>query len=505
MYCCNDTSVQQKDMITSKKTQEIQPNNLMLSEIGYLPLAFSAYINLLNDFDSRDLVLMESLGPSSNETKISLIGINPVLNIKIFDTDVVITGNEFLLIKIRSIYSTQNLEYSSTSLLQYKLNERKGIWDFLRLLDHEFKQVEGGILAFTTFAYNTIHFIETISGYEKGDLPDISITFHSTYIEFTRECMTIHEYCFVGAKSISIENAASYLQFKNEVEQPFAITTFVVDRETTKTSYLEKAELGLMHVQIGDVYQIQIGQRITISSEIQPLDVYARLRMLNPSPYMYLFDCGGHRIIGASPESFVVMNDDEVVMRPIAGTIGKSNEKAKCDAIKEFESNPKEIAEHMMLVDLCRNDLCKVSLPSSLKVPELMSVEEYSHVYHMVSVAKSKARAECDKFDVIKACFPAGTMTGTPKIRAIELITEIEDSARGMYAGALGVIGLGTNYINTALCIRTAIERDGVFSLRASAGIVSDSIIESEYLETLQKMGSVFKAITNEEISCHIE
>jgi anthranilate synthase component 1 len=133
-----------------------------------------------------------------------------------------------------------------------------------------------------------------------------------------------------------------------------------------------------------------------------------------------------------------------------------------------------------------------------------MTVEEYSHVYHMISTAKSLVRPGCDKYDVIKASFPAGTMTGTPKIRAIELISEIEDSSRGLYAGALGVIGLGHNYVNTALCIRTAIERDQIFSLRASAGIVSDSMVESEYTETLHKMGSVFKAITNEEISCHV-
>jgi anthranilate synthase component 1 len=219
---------------------------------------------------------------------------------------------------------------------------------------------------------------------------------------------------------------------------------------------------------------------------------------------MYLFDYGNNKVIGASPELFVYMKDRDVMMRPIAGTLGKSLIPNKETAAAEFYANPKEIAEHMMLVDLCRNDLCKVSLPKSLSVSELMSVEEYSHVYHMISTAKSLAREDCDKYDVIQAAFPAGTMTGTPKIRAIELISNIEDSSRGLYAGALGVIGLGHNYINTALCIRTAIECNQIFSLRASAGIVSDSVIEGEYIETLHKMGSVFKAITNEEISCHV-
>jgi anthranilate synthase component 1 len=191
-------------------------------------------------------------------------------------------------------------------------------------------------------------------------------------------------------------------------------------------------------------------------------------------------------------------------MRPSAGTLGKSLAPTKDAAIVEFHENVKEIAEHMMLVDLCRNDLCRISLPNSLNVSDLMSVQEYSHVYHMVSTTQAVVRKEYDKYDVIKASFPAGTMTGAPKIRAIELISELEDSPRGLYAGALGIIGLGVNYINTALCIRTAIKRDQTFALRASAGIVADSHVQSEYVETLQKMGSVFKAITNEEISCHI-
>jgi anthranilate synthase component 1 len=232
--------------------------------------------------------------------------------------------------------------------------------------------------------------------------------------------------------------------------------------------------------------------------------VYSRLRFLNPSPYMYLFDCDRFKVVGASPELFVYMKDDEVVMRPNAGTLGKAAVRTREDAKNEFYQNSKEIAEHMMLVDLCRNDLSRISLPQSLEVSELMSVEEYSHVYHMTSTAKSRVKKDCDKWDVLRASFPAGTMTGTPKIRAIELISQIEDSGRGLYAGALGVIGLGVDFLNTALCIRTAIQCNSVFTLRASAGIVADSVVENEYAETLQKMGSVFKAITNEEISCHL-
>jgi anthranilate synthase component 1 len=490
-------------MIKSKKVSAIKLDGVNPHK-GYRSAAFGVYLNLLDKFDSKELFLLESLGPGSIDTKVSLIGVNPVLNVKVFDRIVAISGNQELLKEIKLLYEGEILVESSGQMLRYQLGSRNAVWEFLRSLDDKFKAVEGGIFAFVAFAYNTIYFIEDIPGYRQGDIPDICLTCYSTYIEFEDERVMLHEYEFSGAKCIGFLEISSCLSFGEVVPDVFVKTKFVVAKETLKNNYLQKAAVALQHVQVGDVYQIQIGQKITVKADISALDVYARLRLLNPSPYMYLFDCGHSKVIGASPELFVYMKDQDVMMRPIAGTLGKSIATTKEIAESEFYKNPKEIAGHMMLVDLCRNDLCKVSLPQTLGVSELMSVEEYSHVYHMISTAKSLARKGCDKYDVIKASFPAGTMTGTPKIRAIELISEIEDSSRGLYAGALGVIGLGHNYINTALCIRTAIECNHIFSLRASAGIVSDSIAESEYTETLHKMGSVFKAITNEEISCHV-
>lgn len=490
-------------MIKSKKVNDIQLDAVDV-HVGFRSSAFGVYLNLLEKFDSKQLLLLESLGPGSIDTKVSLIGINQVLRVEVFDRMVTISGSCELLKEIRLLYEGEELIEASERTLRYQLASRNFVWSFLRSLDDQFKVVEGGVIAFAGFAYNTIYFIEDIPGYTEGDVPDICLTCYSTYIEFEDERVRLHEYEFTGSQCYGLSDISSCLSFRDVLPDAFSKTKFVVNKETVKPSYLQKAASALRHVQIGDVYQIQIGQKITVSADISALDVYARLRRLNPSPYMYLFDCGHSRVIGASPELFVYMKDQDVMMRPIAGTLGKSIVATKEMAELEFHQNPKEIAEHMMLVDLCRNDLCKVSLPNTLSVSELMTVEEYSHVYHMISTAKSLARKSCDKYDVIKASFPAGTMTGTPKIRAIELISEIEDSGRGLYAGALGVIGLGYNYINTALCIRTAIERDQIFSLRASAGIVSDSMVESEYIETLHKMGSVFEAITNEEISCHV-
>ena len=503
MYCCNDTSVHKYTMINYKNIKDIQ---IIGAEIGsgYRSSAFAIYSNLLHQFSSRELLLLESLGPGSIDSKTSLIGINPVLNLEVFDLIVKISGNEELLKRIQSIYKEEQLIEHSECMLRYIIKNRHSVWDFLRLLDGEFKAIEGGALAFTTLGYSAIHFIEDIAGYVKNEMPDISLTCYSNFIEFDDDRVRLHEYGYIGSKVVELSRLRACLTIRDLSSAAVINKIFEVKRETHKHEYLQKAIAALNHVQMGDVYQIQIGHKINISSDASAVDVYARLRAFNPSPYMYLFQCGYFEVIGASPELFVYMMDDEVVMRPIAGTLGKSLAPTKDAAIAEFHENVKEIAEHMMLVDLCRNDLCRISLPNSLNVSDLMSVQEYSHVHHMVSTTQAVVRKECDKYDVIKASFPAGTMTGAPKIRAIELISELEDSPRGLYAGALGIIGLGVNYINTALCIRTAIKRDQTFALRASAGIVADSHVQSEYVETLQKMGSVFKAITNEEISCHI-
>lgn len=470
----------------------------------YRTVAFDVYLNLLKTFNSKEMFLLESLGPKSIDSKKSMIGILPILKIEITDCIITITGNKTLLDRYRALFVEEELIEATVSYLRYQLFERSEVWKYLRALDDHFKTSEGGILAFATFGYNTIHYIENIAGYVEGDMPDIALTCYSTYIEFGEGQVTLHQYEFIGTEAINISQITPHFTITTRPYECAPRNSFVVKRETSKSAYIQKARTALDHVAKGDVYQIQVGQQILVESDISPLDVYARLRLMNPSPYMYLFHCGGNEVIGASPESYICIEGDEITMRPIAGTLAKSKMATKDEAINEFRSNSKEKAEHMMLVDLCRNDLSRVASPKSLEVSGLMLIEEYSHVYHMVSTTKAHMRKGLDKYDVIQASFPAGTMTGTPKIRAIELIFELEDSARGVYAGALGIIGLGTNFVNTALCIRTAVERNGTYSLRASAGIVSDSKIEDEYAETLHKMGSIFKAITQEEISCHV-
>ena len=493
-------------MIQYKKSSDITASLKSIDSTNLRYVSFDVYQSLLQSFEFKDLLLLESLGLRSVDSKTSLIGIGLALKIEVFDLDVVIQGNTDLLERVRIVLDEIQALDSSNRALRYRLAERKAVWTFLRLLDQKLKLVDDEVLAFATFTYNTIFFIEDISGYSKNDMPDISLSCYSNYIEFMEDQVILHQYGYIGVEPMDFNLILSCLDLQEGLSIACPETTpFKVNRETTKDQYLEKAIRALKHVQVGDVYQIQIGQKISIQSDVSALDVYARLRSMNPSPYMYLFSSGPYKVLGASPESFICIKNGELRMRPIAGTLGKINGITKEDARADFRTNAKEIAEHMMLVDLCRNDVCRVSRPQTLEVSELMSVEEYSHVYHMLSTVKASIRPECDKYDVIQASFPAGTMTGTPKIRAVELISEIEDSARGLYAGAIGMIGLGSDYVNTALCIRTAIEFNGIYHLRASAGIVSDSSVEAEFTETLYKIGSVFKAVTNEEISCHVK
>ena len=260
---------------------------------------------------------------------------------------------------------------------------------------------------------------------------------------------------------------------------------------------------GKEHIAQGDVYQLQLGHEIQVDSRIPPFQVYQRLRLQDPSPYMYYFVTPqGVHVIGASPELFIGLTPDgDITLRPIAGTVGNpGEEEARQAAIRQLTGDPKERAEHLMLVDLGRNDVARCCTPESLEVDRLMTTEVYSHVIHMVSDVVGRIRPGLDKYDVFSAAFPAGTMTGTPKVRAVEIVEETEVSSRGVYAGTVGFLGFD-GLVLTALCIRTASYHSGSYHLRASAGIVEDSQPESEWQETMKKMSSAYLAITGKELA----
>jgi anthranilate synthase component 1 len=249
------------------------------------------------------------------------------------------------------------------------------------------------------------------------------------------------------------------------------------------------------YILAGDIYQVQLAQRFTRKSNADAFDVYRLLRSLNPSPYMYFLSLPGLTVLGTSPEILVTVEGRDVRYRPIAGTRRRGRDAASDRRMEEeLLGSVKERAEHVMLVDLGRNDLGRVCEAGSVKVDELMAVERYSHVMHMVSNITGVLRPEMRAIDALRSCFPAGTVTGAPKIRAMEIIAELEGERRGVYAGAIGYLGFNGD-LDTCIGIRTMIMKDGQATVQAAAGVVADSRPEEELLETRNKAAALLQAL----------
>ncbi|HPP06850.1 MAG TPA: anthranilate synthase component I family protein, partial [Syntrophorhabdaceae bacterium] len=245
----------------------------------------------------------------------------------------------------------------------------------------------------------------------------------------------------------------------------------------------------------GDVIQVVISQRFEIKTDIDSISLYRALRVVNPSPYMFLLEFPEYSIIGSSPETMVKVEADNVEVRPIAGTRRRGKTKEEDEELaRELLADEKELAEHTMLVDLGRNDVGRIAKIGSVTVSDLMNIEKYSHVMHLVSSVKGKVKDGIDAFDVFKATFPAGTVTGAPKIRAMEIIEELEMSKRGIYAGAVGYFSYNKD-MDFCITIRTFLKKEDKVYIQAGAGIVADSVPENEYMETLYKAGGLIKSI----------
>lgn len=254
------------------------------------------------------------------------------------------------------------------------------------------------------------------------------------------------------------------------------------------------------YIQAGDIFQVTLSQRLSRHVNAAPFTVYRALRSINPSPYMFFLDLADFQIIGASPELLVRVEDGEVTIHPIAGTRPRgSNEADDLRFEEELQSDPKERAEHVMLVDLGRNDVGRVSLPGSVRVGQFMEVERYSHVMHLVSDVTGQLQANVNAYDALRAGFPAGTVSGAPKIRAMQIISELEGTQRGVYAGAVGYFSHAGN-MDTAIALRTMVMKAGRAYIQAGCGIVADSDPGSEYQESLNKAGALLKALDEAEL-----
>ncbi len=303
-----------------------------------------------------------------------------------------------------------------------------------------------------------------------------------------------------AAANIKLDQIIAKMQLPlPHVEKPQAINSSV-------SSNLSLAEFQKMvssakeHISAGDIFQVVLSQRFDRQTSVDAFEVYRAVRRLNPSPYMFFFNFGmvdnqPFYLVGASPEMFVRLEGRRAALRPIAGT-RKIGADPISDASLEIEllADPKERAEHVMLVDLGRNDLGRVSEFGSVEVSEFSTIERYSHVMHIVSHVEGTLRPNLTAFDLVRAAFPAGTVSGAPKVRAMEIISELERDGRGPYAGMIGYFGFdGT--MDTCLAIRTLVARGQTFSVQAGAGIVADSDPAAEYQETINKASAMLKAI----------
>jgi len=276
----------------------------------------------------------------------------------------------------------------------------------------------------------------------------------------------------------------------------------VVDRFRPNTSperYRDIVNRAKQYIHDGDIFQVVLSQRIDVPTDANPFTLYRALRTVNPSPYMFFLDFGSHQVVGASPELLVRLENGTVTNHPIAGTRPRGQSATEDDQhALDLMADEKELAEHIMLVDLGRNDVGRVSKPGSVHVPKLMEIERFSHVMHIVSHVEGQIAEEYDAEDALRSCFPAGTVSGAPKIRAMEIIAELETDRRGVYSGAVGYFDFSGG-MDTCIALRTMVVKDGVASLQAGGGIVADSTPEGEYAESFHKMRALVRAIERAE------
>ncbi|MBI5742065.1 MAG: anthranilate synthase component I [Nitrospirae bacterium] len=441
--------------------------------------------------------LLESLEGGEKWARYSFIGSNPSLIIEGTGSRLSIK-REGRTEKIRDF--ADPLEIVSGELKKYRPVIMPGLPRFF-----------GGFVGY--IGYDTVRHFERLTDRRHSglDLPDVFLMLTDTLIVFdnlTHKIKVISNAHVEGSARDAYEKArlkieAIVRKLKSKPVMPKKKPS--AGKETSgpaafvsnisKEDFMKAVEKTKEYIHCGDIIQAVISQNFQRDTDIAPINAYRALRVINPSPYMYYIETGKCALAGSSPEILVRLEKDDIELRPIAGTRrrGRTNEE---DIFfeEELKADPKEIAEHIMLVDLGRNDVGRVAETGSVKVTELMTVERYSHVMHLVSNVIGKLKSGHDAFDVLRASFPAGTVTGAPKIRAMEIIEEVEPTRRGPYAGSVGYFGFSGN-MDMCITIRTIIFKGGKAYIQAGAGIVADSDPEKEYRETVNKATGMFKAI----------
>jgi len=363
-------------------------------------------------------------------------------------------------------------------------------------------------------AYDTIHYFEPrvpIMPDDPQGLPESVFMFSDTLLIFDHirhDIKIVSHVRINGDLEAEYNNAVSKIdELAERLSRPLVLpdelikppaqetTSSEVESNFTRERYHEAVEKCVEYIYAGDVIQVVNSQRYSRKTNVHPFQIYRSLRSVNPSPYMYYLNLDNFQIVGAAIETVAQVQDGIVATHPIAGTRPRGQTPEEEVALAdELRNSEKQRAEHIMLVDLGRNDIGKVSVPGTVRVTQLMEIERFSHVMHLVSHVEGKLKPDLTVYDALRSCFPAGTVSGAPKIRAMEIIAEVEAEKRGPYGGAVGYFSFSGN-MDTALVLRTGIYKDGVMYIQAGGGVVADSIAEDEYMETRHKSGALLRAI----------
>ena len=362
----------------------------------------------------------------------------------------------------------------------------------------------GGLVGY--FGYDTVRYIEgRLAATEKPDVlgtPDILLMLSDRLAVVDNLSGKLYLVVYADprepdayAKARSqLEVLHSALRMPISMPAEMPMLPAPATSEFSEDAFVEAVERAKRYITEGDIMQVVLSQRLSHPYPASPLSLYRALRALNPSPYMFYFDMGGFHVVGSSPEILVRLESGVVTLRPIAGTRPRGATREQDLALEEeLLADPKERAEHVMLMDLGRNDVGRVAEIGSVKVTDNMAIERYSHVMHIVSSVEGKLKEGLDGIAALRATFPAGTLSGAPKVRAMEIIDELEPSKRGIYGGAVGYLGFNGD-MDLAIAIRTAVIKDGRLFVQAGAGIVADSVPKSEWTETQNKARAILRA-----------
>jgi len=441
--------------------------------------------------------LLESAECGENRSRYSFIGSDPKVIFRSKNGIVSITENG----KTKEFKAKRSpIEYLKEIMSAYKPAQVPDLPRFY-----------GGAVGF--LSYDCVRFFEELPDTCADDLdvPDLFFIVTDTIIIFDNTELKIKALCNVFTSEFeSLEKAYLYGCAKvasliEKILSPLKIAPISIgnleenpDKFTSNISYehfVKNVERAKKYIKDGDIFQVVLSQRLGIEADIDTFKLYRTIRSINPSPYMFYLKFDDLTLVGCSPEIMVRLEDEKLTLRPIAGTRPRGKTQQEDEAFsKDLLSDQKECAEHIMLVDLGRNDIGRVAECGSVEVSKLKYIEKYSHVIHIVSNVEGKLDKQHDAFSVLSACFPAGTLSGAPKIRAMEIIDELENSRRGVYGGAVGYIGFSGN-MDTCIIIRTVLVKDGKAFVQAGAGIVADSDPGKEYQESINKAQALLKAI----------